>query len=54
MSKEKERYIEQLERITNELDKFQYDAEDTLNGTCMSDVGEAVTILRRAIDWAEI
>ena len=52
MSKEKEKYIEKLERITDELDKFQHDAGDTLDGTCMGDVGEAVVILRRALEWA--
>ena len=52
MSKEKEKYIEELEQITDELDKFQHDAEDTLDGICMADVGEAVVILKRALDWA--
>ena len=52
MSKEKEKYIEELEQITDELDKFQHDAEDTLDGICMADVGEAVVILKRALDRA--
>ena len=53
VDKEKQKYIEQLKRITDELNKFQHDAEDALSGMCMSDVGEAFIILRRALEWEE-
>ena len=53
MDKEKQKYIEQLKQITDELNKFQHDAENVLSGVCMSDVGEAFIILRRALEWEE-